>query len=85
MSWEIGWRCSGELRPCSFGSSAVPTLDRDEDGGVVLRYGNSGDVGRSLFFLPLPSFFLSWLGCAVDGHQMAAGRWENSRALGVAL
>ena len=39
----------------------MPTLDRDEDGGVALRCGNAGDVGRSLFFLPLPSFFLSWL------------------------
>ena len=68
----------------------MPTLNRDEDGGVALRCDNSGDVGRYLFFLPLPSFFLSWLslswlGCAVDGHQVAPGRWENSRALGVAL
>ena len=39
----------------------MPTLDRDKDGGVALRCGNSDDVGRSLFFLPLPSFFLSWL------------------------
>ena len=85
MLWKRGYRCGDELQPCSSRSSAVPTLDRDEDGGVALRCGNSGDVGRSLFFLPLPSFFLSWLGCAVDGHQVAAGRWENSRALGVAL
>ena len=52
----------------------MPTLDRDEDGGVALRCGNSDDVGRSLFFLPLPSFFLSWLGCAEGGHKVAAGR-----------
>ena len=76
MSWEIGWRCSGGLRPCSSGSSAVPTLDRDEDGGVTLRCGNSGDVGRSFFSHSFPSSSLgslSWLGCAEGSHKVAAG------------
>ena len=43
MLWEIGWRCSGGLQPCSSGSSAVPSPDRDEDDGVAL---GSGDFGK---------------------------------------
>ena len=35
MLWEIGWQCSGGLQPCSFGSSAVPTWDRDDNDDVV--------------------------------------------------
>ena len=48
MLWKRGYRCGDELQSCSSGSSAVPTLDRDEDGGVALCCGNSGDVGRYL-------------------------------------
>ena len=75
MSWEIRWRCSGGLRPCRSRSSAVLTLDHDEDGGVALRCGNSGDVGRS-FSHSFPSsslVSLSWLGCAEGSHKVAAG------------
>ena len=60
---------------------AVPSSSVDVvDGGDVLRSGDTDDVERSFFFLyPLS---LSWLGCAVEGHKVAAGRWESSRAPG---
>jgi len=81
--WEIGWRCSGGLRPCSSRSSTVPTLDRDEDDGVALGSGHFGKLfplaaASTSPLLPLLPL-LSWLGCAVDGHTVAAG---HRRALG---
>ena len=78
MLWEIGWRCSGGLWPCNSESNAVLTPDHDEDDGVAL---GSGDFGKlfplaaALAFPPvLPLLpLLSWLGCAMDDHKVAAG------------
>ena len=61
----------------------MPTPDRDEDDGVAL---GSGDFGK-LFPLVAASAFapppllpllplLSWLGCAMDGHKVAAGHGD---------
>jgi len=80
----VQWRVMAVLsRCCAVPSSSIDVLDR----GDVLRSGDTGDVARlrySPLLLPLLPL-LSWLGCTVDGHQVAAGRWENSRALGMAL
>ena len=79
----VQWRVVAVLSQCcAVPSSNVDVLDR----GDVLRSGDTGDVAWLRRFPLLPLLpLLSWLGYAVDDHQVAAGRWENSRALGEAL
>ena len=66
-------------------SSAVPTRNSDEDNGVVFGSDDFGSTRVAPILLSLlltRSFFfhyplsLSWLGCAVDGHQVAAGHGD---------
>ena len=58
VSWEIGWRCSGGLRPCSPESSAVPTPDRDEDDGAAFGSGDFGKLFPLVAASASPPFFL---------------------------
>ena len=79
----VQWRVMAvSRRCCAVPSSSVDVVDR----GVVLRCGDTGDIGRlrrSFFFLyPLS---LSWLGCAVDGHQVAAGHGNTLGQPGLGL
>ena len=78
MLWEIGWWCSGGLRPCSSRRSAVPTPDHDEDDGVAF---GSGDFGK-LFPLAAasafpPPFFLFSLFSLGLGVLWMATRWQR--------
>ena len=77
MLWEIGWWCSGGLRPCSSGSSAVPTPDRDEDDGVALGSGDFGKLFPLAAALASPPFFLFSLFSLGSGVLWTATRWRR--------
>ena len=65
--------------------------DDEEDGRhVVFFFGGlatpTAPISPASPSILLPFLFplsLSWLRCAVDGHKVAAGRWESSMALGL--
>ena len=77
MLWEIGWRCSGGLWPCSSRSSVVPTPDRDEDDGIALGSGNFGKLFPLAAASVSPPFFLFSLFSLGLGVLWMATRWRR--------
>ena len=75
VSTAIGWRCSGGSRLCSSRSRAVPC---SVVASSLLRRLRRCSVGASFFFLPLPSFSLSWLSLLARVCRGVAARWRRA-------